>query len=207
MDDLFQYLIYGILIFSFLSSFFKKKEPPKQTPQKPAQKPESISYQQKSVKVEPDFIAQKNDEYDILRELESLFKGEVNLPRQQQPKQIPDEEYADHKIQDKNLETITDRRTIRNVDQNPSVEFKQAVEERNYIEPKGSVEQSKWTKKKSKIDPKVEASAKEFERVLASPRKQKATVSEFNRRLRNPSTIKEYILFSEILGKPKALRR
>ncbi len=45
MEDLFQYLIYGILIFSFLSSFFKKKEPPKQTPQKPAQKPESISYQ------------------------------------------------------------------------------------------------------------------------------------------------------------------
>ena len=28
MDDLFQYLIYGILIFSFLSSFFKKKEKP-----------------------------------------------------------------------------------------------------------------------------------------------------------------------------------
>ena len=81
MDDLFQYLIYGILIFSFLSSFFKKKEPPKQTPQKPAQRPESISYQQRSTKVEPEIITQKNDEYDILRELESLFKGEVNLPK------------------------------------------------------------------------------------------------------------------------------
>ena len=32
MDDLFQYLIYGIIIISFLSSFFKKKEQPKQNP-------------------------------------------------------------------------------------------------------------------------------------------------------------------------------
>jgi hypothetical protein len=207
MDDLFQYLIYGVIIFSFLSSFFKKKEPPKQTPQKPAQKPESISYQQRNAKVEPDIIAQKNDEYDILRELESLFKGEVNLPQQQRPKQIPNEEYADHKIEDKNLEIITDRRTLRNVDQNPSVEYKQSVEERNYIEPKGTVEQNKWTKKKSKIDPKVEASAREFEKVLAGPRKQRAAITDFNRKLKNPSTVREYILFSEILGKPKALRR
>jgi hypothetical protein len=207
MDDLFQYLIYGVIIFSFLSSFFKKKEPPKQTPQKPAQKPESISYQQRSVKAETDIITQKNDEYDILRELESLFKGEVNLPQQQRPKQIPNEEYADHKIEDKNLEIITDRRTLRNVDQNPSVEYKQSVEERNYIEPKGTVEQNKWTKKKSKIDPKVEASAREFEKVLAGPRKQRAAITDFNRKLKNPSTVREYILFSEILGKPKALRR
>jgi hypothetical protein len=207
MDDLFQYLIYGVIIFSFLSSFFKKKEPPKQTPQKPAQKPDSISYQQRSVKAEPDIIAQKNDEYDILRELESLFKGEVNLPQQQRPKQIPNEEYADHKIEDKNLEIITDRRTLRNVDQNPSVEYKQSVEERNYIEPKGTVEQNKWTKKRSKIDPKVEASAREFEKVLAGPRKQRAAITDFNRKLKNPSTVREYILFSEILGKPKALRR
>jgi hypothetical protein len=207
MDDLFQYLIYGVIIFSFLSSFFKKKEPPKQTPQKPAQKPDSISYQQRSVKAETDIITQKNDEYDILRELESLFKGEVNLPQQQRPKQIPNEEYADHKIEDKNLEIITDRRTLRNVDQNPSVEYKQSVEERNYIEPKGTVEQNKWTKKKSKIDPKVEASAREFEKVLAGPRKQRAAITDFNRKLKNPSTVREYILFSEILGKPKALRR
>ncbi len=207
MDDLFQYLIYGVLIFSFLSSFFKKKEPPKQTPQKPAQKPDSISYQQRSVKTEPDIIAQKNDEYDILKELENLFKDQNNIPQQQRPKQTPYEEYADHKIEDKNLEIITDKRTLRNIDQNPSVEYKQSVEERNYIEPKGTVEQTRWTRQKSKIDPNVEASAKEFERVLAGPKKQRAAITDFNRKLKNPSTVREYILFSEILGKPKALRR
>jgi hypothetical protein len=207
MDDLFQYLIYGIIIFSFLSSFFKKKVPPKQTPLPRNQEPDSISYQQKSSRVEPEVALKKNDEYDILRELENMFKGEANLPPKQSPKQTEYEEYAEHKIEDKNLETITDRRTLRNVDQNPSVEYQQSVEERNYIDPKGTVEQNKWTTKKSVIDPKVEASVKEFERVLAGPRKQRAAISDFNRKLKNPANIKEYILFSEILGKPKALRR
>ena len=213
MDDLFQYLIYGIIIISFLSSFFKKKEPPKQTPQKPAQKPDTISYQQRSTKVEPDIITHKNDEYDILRELESMFKGEVNLPPKQNPQQNQYEEYAEHKIEDKNLETISDKRAYRNIDQNPSIEYKQSVEERNYIEPKGTIEkrtsvEEKWLiRKKATLDPKIEASAKEFEKVLAGPRKQRAAISDFNRKLKNPRTVREYILFSEILRKPKALRR
>jgi hypothetical protein len=207
MDDLFQYLIYGILIFSFLSSFFKKKEQPKQTPLPKAKQPDSMSYPKLQSDVGDVTASQKQGEFDILRELENMFKGEVNLPPKQSPKQTQYEEYAQNKIEDKNLETITDRRTLRNVDQNPSVEYKQSVEERNYIEPKGTVEQNKWTKKKSKIDPKVEASAKEFEKVLVSTRKRKAAITEFNRKLKNPRTVREYILFSEILGKPKALRR
>jgi hypothetical protein len=207
MDDLFQYLIYGIIIISFLSSFFKKKEQPKQTPLSKVKQPDSVSYPKQQSDFGDVAASQKQNEYDILRELENMFKGEVNLPPKQSPKQIEYEEYAEHKIEDKNLETITDRRTLRNVDQNPSVEYKQSVEERNYIDPKGTVEQNKWTKKKSIIDPKVEASAKEFERVLAGPRKQKAAISDFNRKLKNPRTVREYILFSEILGKPKALRR
>ncbi|MCU0344925.1 MAG: hypothetical protein MUF28_14020 [Ignavibacterium sp.] len=207
MDDLFQYLIYGIIIFSFLSSFFKKKEPPKQSPLPRTKQPDSVSSPKQQTDVERVAASQKQDEYDILRELENMFKGEINLPPKQSPQQTQYEEYTEHKIEDKNLETISDRRTLRNVDQNPSIEFKQSVEERNYIEPKGTVEQYKWTKKKSKIDPKIEASAKEFEKVLTGPRNQRAAITDFNRKLKNPRTVREYILFSEILGKPKALRR
>ena len=207
MDDLFQYLIYGVIIFSFLSSFFKKKEPPKQSPLPRTKQPDSVSYPKQQTDYGKVAASQKQDEYDILRELENMFKGEVNLPPKQNPQQTQYEESAERKIEDKNLEIITDRRTLRNIDQNPSVEYKQSVEERNYIEPKGTVEQNKWTKKKSKIDSKVEASAKEFEKVLAGPRKQRAAITDFNRKLKNPSTVREYILFSEILGKPKALRR
>ena len=65
-----------------------------------------------------------------------------------------------------------------------------------------------YTKKtKKSVDAKIEASAKEFEKILESTRKRKATISEFNRKLKNPASVREYILFSEILGKPKAMRR
>ena len=213
MDDLFQYLIYGIIIISFLSSFFKKKEPPKQTPLPKAKQPNSISYSKQQSDFEDVVASQKQGEYDILRELENMFKEKVNLPPKQSPQQTQYEEYAESKIQDKNLEIITDRRTLRNVDQNPSLEYKQSVEERNYIEPKGTIEkrisvEEKWlTRKKATLDPKIEEGAKQFERVLAGPRKQRAAISDFNRKLKNPRTVREYILFSEILGKPKALRR
>ena len=205
MDDLFQYLIYGVIIFSFLSSFFKKKEPPKQTPQKPAQKPESISYQQRSAKVEPDIIAQKNDEYDILRELESLFKGEIKSPEQQKPKQVDSYDvYQPHEIKDKNLDLVLDKRMQRGVEDKKPIGSRSTYDDK-IVYDRRNVDAKQMLARA--VDSKIEASAKEFEKILAGPRKQKAAVTEFNRKLKNPSTVREYILFSEILGKPKALRR
>ncbi len=205
MDDLFQYLIYGVIIFSFLSSFFKKKEPPKQTPQKPAQKPESISYQQRSAKVEPDIIAQKNDEYDILRELESLFKGEIKSPEQQKPKQFDSYDvYQPREIKDKNLDLVLDKRMQRGVEDKKPIGSRSTYDDK-IVYDRRNVDAKQMLSRA--VDSKIEASAKEFEKILAGPRKQKAAVTEFNRKLKNPSTVREYILFSEILGKPKALRR
>jgi len=194
MDNLFEVLIYAIIIISFLSSFFKKKGQPKQTPSQRSQKPDSISYQQQSTKIEPEMISQKNEDYDILHELGNLFKDEIKIPEQQ----TQSSSETSSNIPDRNLDRTIDRRTLRN------------IEDRNYVETKAterrtSIEQRK--KDKVKVDPKIEARAKEFEKVLAGPRKQKAAQTEFNRKLKNPVNIKEYILFSEILGKPKALRR
>jgi hypothetical protein len=205
MDDLFQYLIYGVIIFSFLSSFFKKKEPPKQTPQKPAQKPESISYQQRSAKVEPDIIAQKNDEYDILRELENLFKGEIKIPEQQKPKQVDSYDvYQPREIKDKNLDLVLDKRMQRGVEDKKPIGSRSTYDDKIVYDRK-NVDAKQMLARA--VDSKIEASAREFEKVLAGPRKQRAAITDFNRKLKNPSTVREYILFSEILGKPKALRR
>ena len=88
MDDLFQYLIYGIIIFSFLSSFFKKKEQPKQTPLPKVKQPDSISYQQNSTSREPEVAAKKDIQYDILREIENMMQGKVKIPEQQKPTQV-----------------------------------------------------------------------------------------------------------------------
>lgn len=194
MDNLFEVLIYAIIIISFLSSFFKKKEQPKQTPSQRSQKPDSISYQQESTKIEPETISQKNEDYDIMRELENLFKGEIKIP-DQQPQSSSE---TSSNIPDRNLDRTIDKRTVRK------------IEDQNYIENKGierksSIDQRK--KEKVKVDSKIEARAKEFEQVLAGPHKQRTAISDFNRKLKNPRTVREYILFSEILGKPKALRR
>jgi len=203
MDDLFQYLIYGVIIFSFLSSFFKKKEPPK--PPVPGTKPRTASqFPKEQSNVDLSQVSNKKDEYDILRELENMFKGNLPIPEQPKPKQVEQNvEYASHEIKDKDLDLVEDKRLQRNVeDKNP-------IGSRETYDEKMANRKAQLDLKRQQriVDPKIEASAKAFERVLAGPRNQKAAITDFNRKLKNPRTVKEYILFSEILGKPKALRR
>ena len=214
MDDLFQYLIWGIIIFSFLSSFFKKKEPPK--PPLPGTKPKTtVAYPKQEGKVDYGPAAQKQDEYDILRELENLFKNEVKIPQTNQQKQTQQSEeyYSGHEIRDRNLESTEDKRTQRYIEKNQPVESRTSIEERGTLEYKGNLEklttleQLSMENPKAKMEAKIESNAAAFERVLAGPRKQRAAITDFNRKLKNPRTVREYILFSEILGKPKALRR
>ncbi|MBE0538723.1 MAG: OadG family protein [Ignavibacterium sp.] len=200
MDNLFQYLIWGIIIFSFLSSFFKKKEPPKQNPLPKAKQPESVSYPQQS-DVDRVAVSQKPDEYDILRELENLFKGETNIPKQSNPPPKQSRDYIDREIKDEDLDLVVDKRMHQKIEERRASDSKASSERRT------TLEQMNWNKKKPVVDPKIEAGAKEFERVLAGPKQQRAAVTEFNRKLKNPRTVREFILFSEILGKPKALRR
>ena len=201
MDDLFQYLIYGILIFSFLSSFFKKKQPPKQSPLPKVKQRDSVSYSDQRIKTDNVDVSQKQDEYDILQELENLFKGNANIPKQSNPAPQQSRDYIEHEIRNENLDKVSDIRMQQKIEERRASDLKIKADRRTPLE------QNKWERKKSKVDPKIEASAKEFEKVLAGPRKQRAAITDFNRKLKNPSTVREYILFSEILGKPKALRR
>ena len=202
MDDLFQYLIWGIIIFSFLSSFFKKKEPPKQSPLPKVKPPASVSYPKQS-DVDKVIVSQKQDEYDILRELEKMFKGDVNIPTQNIPPPPQSRDYVDREIKDKDLDLVIDQRMQRNVEDKNPIGSRVTYDDKN-------VTKRSFTDRQAQpkiINPKIEEQAKEFERVLAGPKQQRATVTEFNRKLKNPRTVREYILFSEILGKPKALRR
>lgn len=205
MDDLFQYLIWGIIIFSFLSSFFKKKEQPKQkTPLPKTEQNVPVSYPKPTSESERVAVSQKQDEYDILRELENIFKGEIKIPEQQKPKQVdPYDDYESNEIKDKDLDLVVDKRMQRNVEDKKPIGSRETYDNKN-------VNRRTLTDKQAQpkiINPKIEEQAKEFERVLAGPLQQRTTVTEFNRKLKNPRTVREYILFSEILGKPKALRR
>ena len=186
MDNIFEILIYVIIIISFLSSIFKKK---KQQQQKPtAQQPQSDEYSQAEVAVPQ---AQPKEEYDVLKELEDFFKVGEEPTRQQIPVPVPPEQ---PKIPDMEEHIRTDPWHAR-------------TESEHYVDD--------WERKKSEVkkiissvDSSIEKKAALFESSLD---KKEATFSSIalavKSKMKNPSTLKEYIIFSEILGKPKALRR
>jgi len=207
MDDLFKILIWGIIIISFLRPLFKKKEQPQaEGSNKQRQRPivKRTETVKQSTSGESVLTSSKNDEYDILRELENMFKGEINIPQQQKQKQANQNvEYKSREIKDKDLDLVVDKRLQRDVEDKSPIGFRKTFDEK-ISDRKTLLEKPNQAKV---ISADVEANAKAFEKVLAGPRKQRAAVTEFNRKLKNPASVREYILFSEILGKPKALRR
>ena len=186
MDNIFEILIYVIIIISFLSSIFKKK---KQQQQKPtAQQPQQEEFSQAEVSVPQ---TQPKEEYDVLKELEDFFKVGEESTRQQIPVPVPPEQ---PKIPDMEEHIRTDPWHAR-------------TESEHYVDD--------WERKKSEVkkiissvDSSIEKKAALFESSLD---KKEATFSSIalavKSKMKNPSTLKEYIIFSEILGKPKALRR
>lgn len=214
MDDLFQYLIWGLIIFSFLSSFLKKKEPPKQKPLPKSQQPASNQTRAEGLGNRETKTAGAADEYDILKELENLFKGEIKIPQPEKPTETqPVRDYYSSEIEDVDLEKRSDKRFEREIETSQTLENKTYIEKQSSLESlpaverKTTIEQLSGERARVKVDTKIENGAREFEKVLESYKHKKITVSDFNRKIKNPKNIKEYILFSEILGKPKALRR
>ena len=72
-----------------------------------------------------------------------------------------------------------------------------------------------WERKKSEVkkiissvDSSIEKKAAMFEASLDTKDLTYSSIAlRVKSKMKNPSTLKEYIIFSEILGKPKALRR
>jgi hypothetical protein len=186
MDNIFEILIYVIIIISFLSSIFKKKK--QQQQKRTDQQPQSDEYSQAEVAVPQ---TQPKEEYDVLKELEDFFKVGEEPTRQQIPVPVPPEQ---QKIPDMEEHIRTDPWHAR-------------TESEHYVDD--------WERKKSEVkkiissvDSSIEKKAALFESSLE---KKEATFSSIalavKSKMKNPSTLKEYIIFSEILGKPKALRR
>jgi hypothetical protein len=188
MDNVFEILIYLIIIVSFLSSIFKKKR------QQQQQKP-SIPQSQSDEYVQPEVVVpqtEKKEDYDILRELEDFFKVGEEPGRQQIPVPVPQE-------LPKKMTPIEEH--------NRTESWQTPTKSEHYVD---EWEQKKSEVKKiiSSVDSSIEKKAAMFE---ASLDKKDTTYSSIalavKSKMKNPSTLKEYIIFSEILGKPKALRR
>ncbi len=205
MDDLFKVIIWGLIIYFFLKPLFKKKEPVKNAP---TSKPQSDSQDKVDLAAKeskPSLASDKNDQYDILREIENMFKGDVKIPEskpQAQEKPVdPYDIYEPTEIKDKDLNLQNDKRLQRDVmDHNP-IGYRKVYDEQKAKSRKTTL------RGKTEVDSKTEEEAERFVKVLSELDKKSAPQSEFRKKIQNAKSIKDYIIFSEILGKPKALRR
>lgn len=183
MDNFFEILIYLIIIISFLSSFFKKKEPEqKRGGNQPLPKSEPSDYNDAK-------IATKQEEsYDILKEIENIFKENmgVPVPKPEQENKTVIQQKEEEKFQDA-FEKNYDKEAIRRV----SAESR-AIKSRD---------------DSKRLDEKTLQEAEKFEELLKSQPEFKKRKHPIIDKLHNPQSLKEYVLISEILGKPVAYKR
>lgn len=185
MDNFFEILIYLIIIVSFLSSLFKKKEPEK----KPGTTTPHPKTDDKSLEGSIDLAkeSKQSESYDILREIENIFKENMGIPV---PSPTQSQTSAETKAEEKYEQAFQrnyDKEDIRTL----SAEDR-AIKSRQDIK---------------KLDEKTIREAEKFEELLMTKsaliKKQHPIVSK----LYEPKSLKEYILISEILGKPVAYKR
>lgn len=183
MDNIFEILIYVIIIISFLSSIFKKKK--QQRP--PAQQPRPDDYYQTKVEIPQ---AEKREDYNIMRELEDFFKVGNEPTETKMPDLPPQTEIA------------------------PSME-EHLNKDRWHAQTKSEHVVDDWERKRSEVkkilgtvDSAIEKKAAMFQESLGKKESVYSNIAmTVKTKIGKPSTLKEYIIFSEILGKPKALRR
>ncbi|RPI75819.1 MAG: hypothetical protein EHM47_01580 [Ignavibacteriales bacterium] len=184
MDNIFEILIYLFIIISFLSSFFRKKKPetkPGGQTIKPPPEPTQVKSSQQ-------------EEYDLLKEIEKMFKTESSFPEKQ-------EEITFEK--EKSYEPSSEHFDTSEWHQPTPSEHKTIIEQAETWEEKTR----KAEAKRKAINEETERRARIFEQHLAV---KQGTKSEIRKNIRNsfknPKTLKEYIVFSEIIGKPKAFQ-
>jgi hypothetical protein len=185
MDNVFEILIYLIIIISFLSSIFKKKKQQQQKP--PVRQPQQEEHYQTEASVPQ---TQSKEEYDILKELEVFFKvgdapTEKKLPApEQQTKSFPS---VDEHTKSEDWKTPTESEHYADLWERKKTEVKKLI---------------------ASVDSSIEKKAAMFEESLEKHESVYSSIAlSVKSKMKNPSTLKEYIIFSEILGKPKALRR
>lgn len=186
MDNFFEILIYLIIIISFLSSLFKKKEPEK----KPGSIP-PVPERERDIStssVESGMETKPAESYDILNEIENIFKENMRIPTPQPQEKIRTtlEQKEEEKYREA-FETNYDTQDVRKF----SAESR-AIKSRDAMR---------------KLDEKTLREAEKFEELLKEHsilEKKKHPIVD---KLKNPQSLKEYILISEILGKPVAYRK
>jgi hypothetical protein len=207
MDDIFSILIYLFIIISFLSQIFKKKKP-QGPPQQESRVPQDRVPGDILVEDEPGSSA-ANPEYDIMREIENMFKNEEEKIREaEQSRKSKIEEAARRSPKKIPSERISYEDYV--ASEQATFEADKSKATRDYSESR--VDRSEHTyashkRKPKKVDSKIEEQARRFQEMLDRKTQHDQSTSELVRKIRDPRTFREYILVSEILARPKILRR
>lgn len=193
MDNFFEILIYLFIIVTFLSSIFKKKKPVPKKPEArvPQQREEvDISYSPEQEMQPTSVKSSSSDEYDILKELEQFFK--VGEP-QQKPAPKPQPKIPPTRVEQKK-KTVEDS-------------WRTRTDSEHKYEDIWEKKSRDVAQRQKDVDSLTSRQAAKFEEML-NVKKVYSTAFERNikKRLKHPSSLKEYIVISEILGKPKALK-
>lgn len=190
MDDYFQYLLFLFIIISLLSSFFKKKDKPESKPgttPKPPVRPQPSSTQ---------------ENYDILNEIENMFKTPSPQPVKQpgktaikEKKYKPSEHTEDPEWHEENPEWH---------EEDPEWHEEDPSEHRleNWDERRKKAQK----KLRQNLNQKILKETKMFEKTLTNKSQVVDIRKNLIKKMKQPSTLKEYIIISEILGKPKAFQ-
>ena len=222
MDNFFEILIYILIIVSFISSFLKKKPQQKQTDSGQSDKANLPGGNIATPKVNE---SPKQDvEFDLANEIESFFNvGQPDVAQKKpthQPEdkikeeiksrkdfiEVPEESF--HKTtSSEHSQSETTGKDREDYVKVPEESFhKMSSSEHTFVDP-WDKRRKEVEKQKKSIGSKVEQEAEKFEEYL-EVRETAATdiIRTIKNRLKDPSSLKEYIIISEIIGKPKALR-
>jgi len=188
MDNIFEILVGLVIIYSILGSLFKKKKG-KEIPS--PSKPEYDEIPEVEIPQTTSAKKKDYDDFDILREVEELFKDHLpqempapkpkprieTKPKIEPKREVPIDVWGEHKRSESELK------------------YQEKVKQKIISKPK--IESIKSRRVQSSDFSIGETSVED----LSNLRAKEILVS-----MRDPKKLSDYILLSEILGKPKALR-
>lgn len=182
MEDLFKILVWLIIIISFFSSFFKKKK--KETPQK-KKAPENYYGNENIPQTHKETLeAESYNKNDIIKEIEKLFKVEAPAKIETKPETHYDNQWHER----------------------TASEHEKTASEHT-MQTDWDIEKKKIKVKKAKVSSKIEEEAKRFEKFLNKNEEfDRLPLNTIKQKLAYPRSLKEFIVISEILGKPVSLR-
>ncbi|MDO8548585.1 MAG: hypothetical protein Q7S39_00335 [Ignavibacteria bacterium] len=187
MDNIFEILIYLFIIVSFLSSLFRKKKKPHTGRQEQNVTP--------TPEPKPPQRTPQQEDYDILKEIEKMFKTNVPLPEKEKEETF--EKERDLKLDPEHFRT-------REWQQPTHLEHKTTLSE--HTSESWDEKRRKADESRKAVNKKIIRQAEMFEKHLKKKGSTTDIKKNIRQRFKEPASLKEFIIFSEIIGKPKALQ-